>query len=80
MSELLIQLVRFAAWNLCRLNWSPPLRATFVASVGCLHYVGPLLLQLVAFAMGFLLFQLVASVMRSLSLQLVASTIEPLLL
>ncbi len=40
-----VKLVASALWD-----WSPPLRATFVASVGCLRYVGPLLPQLVTFA------------------------------
>ncbi len=51
MSDLLLQLFASAAWDLCRLSWSPPLRGTFVASVGPLRYVEPLLLQLVACAM-----------------------------
>ena len=51
------QRVVFARWDFCCFNWSPSLRGTFVASVGhetfiasvgCLRYVGPLLLQLVA--------------------------------
>ncbi len=48
MSDLLLQLFASAAFDLCRLSLSPPLRRTFVASVSRLHYVGPLLLQLVA--------------------------------
>ena len=47
---LSLQLVASATWDLCRLIWSPPLRGTFVASVGRLRYVGPLSLQLVASA------------------------------
>ncbi len=66
------------AWNLCCLRWSPPLRGTFVASVGPLRYVEPLLLQLIASAMGSLSLQLVASAMGPLLLQLIASAIEPL--
>ncbi len=59
----------FATWDfwllqLCRtyyFSWSPLLRGTFVASVGPLHYVEPLSLQLVASAIGSLSLQLVAS-------------------
>ncbi len=61
MSDLLLQLFASAALDLCHFSWSPPLRGTFVASVGRLHYVGPLLPQLVTSAMGPLSLQLVAS-------------------
>ena len=37
---LSLQLVASATWDLCRFSWSLPLRGTFVASVGCLRYVG----------------------------------------
>ena len=43
-------LITSAMWDLCCFSWSPPLRGTFVASVGRLRYVGPLSLQLVASA------------------------------
>ncbi len=37
-------------WDFRRLSWSPPLRGTFVASVGRFRYVGPLSPQWVASA------------------------------
>ena len=43
------QLVISDTWDLCRISWLPLLRGTFVASVGCLRYVGPLSPQLVTF-------------------------------
>ena len=69
-------LIASATWDLCLswsppvreifvvFSWSPPLRGTFVASVGRFRYMGLLLPELVASAMGPLSPELVASVGR----------------
>ncbi len=39
MGTLSLQLVTSTMWDLCRFGWSPPLRGTFVASVGRFCYM-----------------------------------------
>ena len=48
LERILASFVASDTWDLCCFSWSPPVRGTFVASVGRLGYVGPLSPQLVA--------------------------------